>query len=266
MLIQVPDQSEYCAYKKKKNSKQHLTVCLATSKKEIKSAQRLRHSVFSQEFGIHFNSQSPGVDEDRFDPYCDHLLVHDESRKKVVGTYRILRPEQAILAGGFYSESEFDLSGLESIRHQTVEFGRACIDADYRSGPTLMLLWSGLSALVRKNHYRYVLGCASVSLRDDGVTAAEVWRSVRGLVDQKGGLTVSPHHPYPVDHVNPQLPANIPALIAGYLKIGVKVCGKPAWDPDFNTADFPMLLTVSEINARYKQRLGFELPEFSQAA
>jgi putative hemolysin len=85
-------------------------------------------------------------------------------------------------------------------------------------------------------------------------------------VDQKGGLTVSPHHPYPVDHVNPQLPANIPALIAGYLKIGVKVCGKPAWDPDFNTADFPMLLTVSEINARYKQRLGFELPEFSQAA
>lgn len=266
MLILVPEQPEYCAYKQKRKSKQHLKVSLATSKKEIKLAQRLRHTVFSQEFGIHFNSQAPGLDEDRFDQYCDHLLVHDQANKKVVGTYRILRPEQAVLAGGFYSESEFDLSGLQSIRHQTVEFGRACIDADYRSGPTLMLLWSGLSALIRKNHYRYVLGCASVSLRDDGVTAAHVWRNVRGLMNQHDSLRVSPLHPYPVERVITQLPASIPALIAGYLKIGVKVCGMPAWDPDFNTADFPMLLTVAEMNTRYKQRLGFEEPEFSQAA
>jgi len=107
-----------------------------------------------------------------------------------------------------------------------------------------------------------VLGCASVSLRDDGVTAAEVWRSVRGLVNQGEGFRVTPLHPYPVDYVNPQLPANIPALIAGYLKLGVKVCGEPAWDPDFNTVDFPMLLTVSEMTARYRQRLGFDAQTF----
>lgn len=266
MLIQVPEQSEYYTFKKKKKAKNDLTVGLAKTDKEIKAAQRLRHTVFSQEYGVLFNPRIPGIDEDRFDQYCDHLLVHDQITKKVVGTYRILRPEQAVRAGGFYSESEFDLSGLQAIRHQIVEFGRACIDEEYRNGPTLMLLWSGLSALIRNNHYQYVLGCASVSLRDDGVTAAEVWRSVRGQVDQQARLRVSPLHPYPVERENPQLPANIPALIAGYLKIGVKICGMPAWDPDFNTADFPMLLTVSEINERYKQRLGFEPPKLSQAA
>ncbi|MFY9136756.1 GNAT family N-acetyltransferase [Zwartia sp.] len=258
MLIQVPEQSEYCSFKKKKQKKQQLSVSLAKKPKEVKAAQRLRHDVFSQEYGANFHAATPGIDADKFDQWCDHLLVHDQSTKRVVGTYRILRPEQAIQAGGFYSESEFDLSGLSSIRHEIVEFGRACIDPEYRSGPTLMLLWSGLSALIRQNNYQYVLGCASVSLRDDGVTAAEVWRSVRGLVNQVEGFRVTPLHPYPVDHVNPQLPANIPALIAGYLKLGVKVCGEPAWDPDFNTVDFPMLLTVSEMNARYKQRLGFE--------
>jgi len=266
MLIQIPEKSEYYAFKKKKQNKQLLTVQLARKAKEVKAAQRLRHDVFSQEYGANFHAAAPGIDEDKFDQWCDHLIVQDHVTKRVVGTYRILRPEQAILAGGFYSESEFDLSGLSAIRHKMVEFGRACIDAEYRSGPTLMMLWSGLSALIRQHNYQYVLGCASVSLRDDGVTAAEVWRSVRGLVNQEQGFRVKPLHPYPVDHVNPQLPANIPALIAGYLKLGVKVCGDPAWDPDFNTVYFPMLLTVSEMTARYRQRLGFEEQTLIQAA
>lgn len=258
MLIQVPEQSDLHAYQKKKQLQQSLAIRLARTRQEIEAAQRLRHKVFSQEYGANFSAQAPGIDEDKFDQWCDHLLVLDQSTDSVVGTYRILRPEQAVCVGSYYSESEFDLSGLSAIRHQIVEFGRACIDEDYRNGPTLMMLWSGLSELIRQNHYQYVLGCASVSLRDDGVTAAEVWRSVRGLISRDQGFTVTPHHPYPIERVNPQLPANIPALISGYLKLGVKVCGEPAWDPDFNTVDFPMLLKVSEMNPRYRQRLGFE--------
>lgn len=258
MLIQVPEQPGLRAYQEKNQFKQSLSVRLARTTQEIEAAQRLRHKVFSEEYGANFNAQAPGIDEDKFDQWCDHLLVQDQSTHRVVGTYRILRPEQAVCAGSYYSESEFDLSGLNAIRHQIVEFGRACIDEDYRNGPTLMMLWSGLSELIRQNHYQYVLGCASVSLRDDGVTAAEVWRSVREMICQHSGFTVTPLHPYPIERVNPQLPANIPALIAGYLKLGVKVCGEPAWDPDFNTVDFPMLLTVSDMNPRYRQRLGFE--------
>lgn len=257
MLIQVLEQPALKKYQNNKKREQALIVRLAHTQEEIQAAQRLRHQVFSQEYGANFEVQIPGVDQDKYDQWCDHLIVVDESNGRTVGTYRVLRPENAKLAGSFYSESEFDLSSLAPIRHQIVEFGRACIDPHYRNGATLMMLWTGLSDIIRKHQYQYVLGCASVSLRDDGVTAAEVWRSVRDLISQAAPYQVTPIYPYPVEHVNPNLPASIPALIAGYLKLGVKVCGQPAWDPDFNTVDFPMLLTVSEMNPRYKQRLGF---------
>ena len=36
-----------------------------------------------------------------------------------------------------------------------------------------------------------------------------------------------------------------PALIKGYLRLGAKVLGPPAWDPDFNAADLPMLMRIA---------------------
>lgn len=36
--------------------------------------------------------------------------------------------------------------------------------------------------------------------------------------------------------------ADTPPLIKGYLRAGAWICGEPAWDPDFNTADLPVLL------------------------
>jgi len=258
MLIQVHATPDLHVSPQQEIDPRSLSVGLAKTAEEIEAAQRLRHTVFSEEYGANLNELVPGIDEDKFDHWCDHLLVKDSTTNQVVGTYRILRPEQAVKAGGYYAESEFDLSGLDNIRDQIVEFGRACIDAEYRSGPTLMMLWTGLSELIRSNGYKYVLGCASVSLRDDGVTAAEVWRHIGGDQYKDTKLVVTPHYPYPVDVVNSQLPANVPALVAGYLKLGVKVCGAPAWDPDFNTADFPMLLAVDQMNSRYRRRLGFE--------
>ncbi len=43
----------------------------------------------------------------------------------------------------------------------------------------------------------------------------------------------------------------LPPLIKGYLRLGAYVCGDPAWDPDFNTADLLMLLPMSKMNPRY---------------
>jgi len=45
-------------------------------------------------------------------------------------------------------------------------------------------------------------------------------------------------------------------LIKGYLKAGAKICGEPAWDPDFNTADFPVLLDAQRMDARYRRHFG----------
>ena len=46
-------------------------------------------------------------------------------------------------------------------------------------------------------------------------------------------------------------PAETPPLIKGYLRAGAWICGEPAWDPDFNTADLPVLLPVNRFDPRY---------------
>lgn len=235
-----------------------LVVGLAQSAEEIELIQRLRYNVFSEEYGAVLGDSQEGIDRDAFDPWCEHLMVKELGTDHVVGTYRILTPYQAKRAGGYYSESEFDLSGLSDIRSQLVEFGRACIHADYRQGSALMMLWSGLAEILKQGRYQYVFGCASVSLRDDGNTAARVWRQVRDGVCLDSQANVVPLHRYPVDLLDSDLPADIPALLKGYLKLGARVCGEPAWDPDFNTADFPMLLSVANMGTRYRRHFGFD--------
>jgi putative hemolysin len=43
----------------------------------------------------------------------------------------------------------------------------------------------------------------------------------------------------------------MPPLIKGYLRAGAWVCGEPAWDPDFNTADLLLMLPMSRVATRY---------------
>ncbi|MGO3742349.1 GNAT family N-acetyltransferase [Kerstersia sp.] len=234
-----------------------LVAGLASTAEEIEQVQRLRYQVFSEEMGAVLHGCEDGLDRDRFDPWCEHLMVRELGSGRVVGTYRILTPQGARGAGGYYSESEFDLSGLGEIRQELVEFGRSCTHADFRSGSVIMLLWAGLSEFLVRGGFRYVLGCASVPLRDDGVTAAEVYRQAEAQI-RGPGPKVAPWHRYPVERLNHSLPAKLPPLIKGYLKIGARVCGEPAWDPDFNTADFPMLLTVDEMDERYRKHFGLD--------
>jgi putative hemolysin len=174
-----------------------------------------------------------------------------------VGTYRLLTPEAARQAGGYYSESEFDLGPLAALRPRLVEVGRSCIDAEFRHGTAIMLLWSGLAQIMRQGGYRYMLGCASVSLRDGGATASEVWRRARALMARHADVPrIQPLHPYPVDRLECTLPARVPPLIKGYLALGATICGAPAWDPDFHTADFPVLLDLDWLDARYRRHFG----------
>ena len=51
-----------------------------------------------------------------------------------------------------------------------------------------------------------------------------------------------------------------PPLIKGYLKLGARVCGQPAWDPDFNAADFPVLLKMDGMDERYRRHFGLDQP------
>lgn len=235
----------------------NLELAVAHAPEEIEALQRLRFQVFSEEMNAVFPESSNGIDADEYDPWCEHLMVREQATGRVVGTYRLLTPVNAARLGGYYSESEFDLSGLGPMRSQVIELGRSCIHPDYRNGAVIMLLWAGIAGIVKHLKLRYVLGCASVSLRDGGVTAAHVWHQAQRNMTQGSSLpALRPLHPYPVARLDNDLPARMPALIKGYLKVGARICGEPAWDPDFNTADFPVFLDVEDMDDRYRRHFG----------
>jgi putative hemolysin len=236
--------------------KRNLAVGFARSQTEILDAQRLRYRVFAGEMGANLPSRIPGVDQDVYDRYCEHLVVRDTASGEVVGTYRILAPENARHIG-YYSENEFDLTRLQHLRPRLVEIGRSCVHPDYRSGATITLLWSGLAQYMMENAYDYLMGCASISMADGGHGAASLYN--RLAADHLGPqeYRVFPRCPLPLAALQQDRPAEVPPLIKGYLRAGAWICGEPAWDPDFNTADLPILMPMAKVSSRYaKHYLG----------
>jgi putative hemolysin len=238
------------------SSEPRLSVAVAHSASDIEDAQRLRYKVFAQEMGAKVGDGTTGIDADDFDPYCDHLIVRDLDTLRVVGTYRILAPHRARELGRLYSEGEFDLSRLHHIAPTMVEVGRSCVHRDYRSGSTILLLWAGMAHYMKAGGYNHLIGCASVSLADGGHTAARVRLDLQKyLTDPE--YRVFPHLPFPYERIEAATSSEMPPLLKGYLRIGARICGEPAWDPDFNTADFLVWLSLSNLHPRYARH--FEL-------
>jgi putative hemolysin len=231
-----------------------LAVGLARSKAEVVAAQRLRYAVFADEMGARLTGPAPGIDEDRFDSFRDHLVVRDPDAGEIVGTYRILDPRRAVLAGGYYSEQEFDLTRLAHLRPGLVEVGRSCIHPDYRTGAVIALLWSGLARYMLAGGYTHLVGCASLGMADGGHAAANLYRRIAHAHLAPREYRVFPRCPLPVASLADGGPAELPPLVKGYLRLGAYVCGEPAWDPDFNTADLAILVPLARVNPRYARR------------
>jgi len=227
---------------------------------DVRAAQRLRHRVFVDEMGARpgpVAGAPAGHDVDLFDDFCEHLLVRtaprDGTPSEVVGTYRVLTPEAARRAGSFYSDTEFDLTRLRPLRHRMAELGRSCVHEDHRAGGVILALWGALAQFMERNALDTVVGCASVSMRDGGHCAASLWARLRETHLAPIDCQVRPRVPLPVEELEQGLEVEPPALIKGYLRLGAKVLGAPAWDPDFNTADLPMLTRIADMPERYRR-------------
>lgn len=229
-------------------------VSLAVDDSEIREAQRLRYKVFAEEMGARLSSILPGHDVDLYDPHCDHLLVRDLDSGEVVGTYRILPPGAARRVGSYYSEQEFDLTRLSFLRPRMAELGRSCVHPAHRSGGVIARLWLGLADYMTRYGHQYIVGCASIGMADGGHIAASVYRqlAVRHLAPVEWRAT--PRTRLPVESLDDGQTAALPPLIKGYTRLGALVCGEPAWDPDFNTADLLMLLPMAQLNRSYARR------------
>lgn len=224
---------------------------------EVREAQRLRYEVFVDEMGARLKSPIAKHDIDIFDDYCEHLLVRDVQTREVIGTYRVLTPAQALRVGSTYSDTEFDLTRLRSLRSRMMELGRSCVHAQHRHGGVILALWGALADFMVRNKLDTMVGCASIPMVRNGVVsgdaAASIWRQLRQTHLAAIEYQVLPRLPLPVDRLDDSLDIEPPALIKGYLRLGARVLGAPAWDPDFNSADLPMMMRIGDLPARYRK-------------
>jgi L-ornithine Nalpha-acyltransferase len=241
-----------------------LELCLATTRKEIRQAQKLRYQVFFEEMGAtptawqHLSRR----DKDAFDRVCDHLLVYDRAggvRPKVVGTYRLLRQEVADANFGFYTSCEFEIAPLIA-RHPTARFlelGRSCVLKPYRTRKTVELLWQGIWAYVLHHRIDVMFGCASLSGTDP--------RSVRdelSFLHRHAPATGEWHAAARAEHAvametesghadDRRTLAGLPPLIKGYLRLGCRIGDGAVVDRQFGTTDVLIVLPVKNIDRRY---------------
>jgi len=238
------------------------TLLLTNDSTHIEAAQRLRCEVFSTEPGFAF-ADDTGFDSDRFDEFCDHILVRDDDSGSIVGCYRMLPPPGAIAAGGLYTATEFEIGALDALRPSMVEMGRAVVRGDHRNGAVVLMMWSGILAYLDRCGYDHVIGCVSVPTHGMGKPGSEL-RGVRDVVRRRHFAAaehiVVPYRPVVLDglgldQIEPPARPAMPPLIRGYLRLGARICGDPAHDPEFGVGDFPALLDKRRADVRYLNRL-----------
>jgi len=239
-----------------------LEVRLAETAADIDAAQALRYRIFYENLGAR---PVPEMlrrrrDFDRFDDDCDHLLVLDDTRDTVVGTYRLLRREAARRLGGFYSAGEYDIAPLVAHAGEILELGRSCVDAAYRQRPVMQLLWNGIAAYVFHHNISLMFGCASLPGTDPDALARPLAylhyyhlappalrpRALSERYVDMRRLAIGAMDPG-------QALAALPPLIKGYLRLGGFVGDGAVIDEQFNTTDVCILVKTDLVTEKYSR-------------
>jgi len=238
-----------------------LEARLAETVGDLDAAQALRYRVFYEEMGATPSDAMARTrrDFDRFDDYCDHLLVIDHARQgKVIGTYRLLRRSIARQHGGFYSAAEFDLSRLDRLSGEILELGRSCVDQSARNRPTMQLLWRAIATYVFSYQVPLLFGCASLAGTDIGRLAvplsylyhhrlAPLALRTRAL----GSRFVEMRRLGPDEFDAARTLAGLPPLLKGYLRLGGFVGDGAVIDRQFNTTDVCVLVKTELVTEKY---------------
>ena len=235
------------------------TVRLATSPEELRAAQRLRYDVFVRELGGGgaLVDHAQRLEQDRFDPFVDHMILTDERTGQVVGAYRLLRETAAREAGGFYSGCEYDLEPITGSGRRLLELGRSCLHRDYRGGMAMYHLWNGLAAYIARHRIDLLFGVASFRGTDIDALAqplsllhhrhlAPPDLRLRARTDAFQAMDLIPEKD--LDRRRAML--QVPALIKAYLRLGGFVGEGAFVDHEFNTTDVCLILDTARINPR----------------
>jgi putative hemolysin len=230
-------------------------VGMAQTLEDVIACQRLRYLVFNCELGEGLDiSARTGLDRDRFDFICDHLMVHDATTGKLAGTYRMQSGYRAKGNLGYYGEEFFDFRPFESMRGEVLELGRACVHTEYRNTTVLHMLWKGIARYALSCRARYLIGCSSVSSQNEneGMALYEALRESH-LVEPSLRTNPVAGRECKTDGSR-QAPPQPPRLFRAYLDLSARICGPPAIDREFKTIDFLTLVDLRALPNRVRMR------------
>tara|TARA_R100000750_G_scaffold55621_1_gene41793 strand:+ start:350 stop:1108 length:759 start_codon:yes stop_codon:yes gene_type:complete len=238
-------------------------VRLAQTDADVQAAQRLRYDVFVRELGGGgpMVDHTAGLEQDRFDLYFDHLLLTDLRNGKLAGVYRVMRGDMAARAGGFYSETEYNLTPLKNSGRKLLELGRSCLDPAYRGGTAMHHLWAALGRYVAEHEIEVLFGVASFH-GTDTAALAEPLSLLHHRHLAPADLRVRAREITPMDLI-PEAELDrrkamlaVPSLIKAYLRLGGTV-GEGAYiDRAFNTTDVCLILDTKQMSARQARFYG----------
>ncbi len=242
----------------------NLCVRLAETAAEVEAAQGLRYRIFYEAMAARPTPEMAAVrrDFDSFDDYCDHLLVFDMQRgdgpEAVIGTYRAMRRSAAAERGQFYSADEYDISSLLAYPGEILELGRSCIDADYRTGTTMQLLWRGIAEYVLAHNIELMFGCASLPGTDpDRLAMPLAYLYHHHLAPPALRPWALPERYVAMNRIPPEgiTPRRalqmLPPLIKGYLRVGGFVGEGAVVDREFGTTDVCVVVKTEWVTDRY---------------
>ncbi len=242
----------------------NIVLRLAKNPEEIIAAQKLRYTVFYQEFGIiappHIAAAERDYDE--YDNFADHLVVIDESQidpdKKIVGTYRLFQAAHLPKNIPFYSSQEFNISPLINSGAQLLELGRSCVLPEYRTKYIMQKLWQGIAEYLSDHNIDLMFGCASFQGTNPEAIADQLaylkhFHSAPddlcpvATIDCMDGISIKAKEDLDARRIF----SDLPPLIKGYLRVGATI-GKGAFlDKDFNCIDVCIVMPIHKMSSKY---------------
>ena len=244
-------------------------VRLTRTKEERRQVRALRYAVFVEEEGASATEEQKNLREeyDSYDRFAEYLGVFHNG--KIVGTYRIINRDAAEKMGGFYTETEFDISKIKKSGANIAEMSRACVAPEYRENALVMrLLWVGLGEYIVRNKIGIVFGVASWTGTNPAASAQAISYlyynhlsplSLRATVDTTKLVDgVNPKltrmNILPAVFVDPNMARReMTPLVKGYLRINATFGRGVFIDKPFNTYDVFVMLRTRDMNAVYKK-------------
>lgn len=226
---------------------------------ELAKVLRLRYEVFYRE--LLEKRQILGMDIDKFDFKCDHLIIIDKKTDSFIGTYRLIC---SLFTNKFYSETEFNLQNIISLPGIKLELGRACVHRDYRTGSSIALLWRGITEYMKETGTKYMFGCSSIKTTDK-LEIAAIYKNLshNHLASQE--CRVTPKRKFTIkdfdvltngisEEAEGAAAEKIPPLIKSYLNMGGLICGEPAYDKKFKCADLFTLFNIDSLSEKVHKK------------